>query len=416
MSTPGSYPSGMNSSTREEPALWSRAASVLGVIIAHRWAFAAAGTLAMVVFFWRIRFLPSITLTDIGLVAIAIVVFSILLMLVFLATLLIPAALLVEWHQRGMIFSASGPRRPGSRERHLALNSILSLLVGAAVALLLLYASLATAFGKSHDHAFLILVGLGAIAALGPVLRKTTPSATAERIANTRPWRGLWPLSLAFASTALYLLYMPIFVLVVIGTHEAATALTDWQFGLMLLLLPPLHYLFFLVLSSPARHKSIAALAIIFYVVMFAGTLTEALDRAANIFQLGLLKHHSVVVSSEGCRITKSSRVVRACHKLEGSGEALYEIRDVQILTRLGSHAVIARNQWTPAQRTGSVPIPSAHVRSWFPTAPVKGLPRAPHSRAPAAMVDIPTQRPVPTPRASRKAPARRKTVSCVAR
>ncbi|WP_164137620.1 hypothetical protein [Stenotrophomonas maltophilia] len=415
MPTLQSHSSGLNSSVQDEPAFWSRATAALNVIGAHRWAFAVAGTFAMVIFFWRIRYLPSLSLTDLGLVAFAIVAFSFIMMLVFVLVLLIPALLLVEWHRLGLIFGKNSVGKANERERKLTGYSLLLLMAGALLAECLLYVSLFSPLGTEHECLFPFLMGVGVLAAFVPILCTSTPDATARRIEDAAPWRDLWSLRLVLLSAGLYLFSMPLVALVVLGTHEAAASLADWQFGLMLLLLPLLHFAFFSVWSLPTRHKLVALGAIILYVLLFAGTLFEALDRAASTFQLGLMKHQSVVVSSEGCRIAKSSRVVRACRKLSGPGEALYEIRDVQILNRLGSHAVLAHNRWTPARRTGSVPIPSAHVRSWFPTAPVKGLPRAPRSRAPTAMVDIPTQRPVPTPRASRKTPARRKTVSCVA-
>ncbi|MEG0186055.1 MAG: hypothetical protein RR704_21655, partial [Stenotrophomonas sp.] len=51
---------------------WPAVSNVLTNLYAHKALFALAGTLAMVVFFWRIRYLPSLTGTDIGLVAAAI--------------------------------------------------------------------------------------------------------------------------------------------------------------------------------------------------------------------------------------------------------------------------------------------------------------------------------------------------------
>ncbi|BBO51827.1 hypothetical protein KMM349_21580 [Stenotrophomonas maltophilia] len=414
MSAHSSYPSGMNSSTQEAPALWSRAAAALDVINAHRWAFAVAGTFAMVIFFWRIRYLPSLSLTDIGLVAFAIVVFSFIMMLVFVLVLLIPAILLVEWHRLGLIFGKNSVGKADTRERTLTIYSLAWLILGALIAECLLYVALISEFGTAHDSVFPIIMGLGTTAAFVPMIWTSTPDVAARRISNAAPWCDFWSLRLVLLSAGLYLFSMPLVALVVLGTHEAAASLADWQFGFMLLVLPILHFAFFSVWSLPTRHKLVALGAIIIYVLLFAGTLFEALDRAASTFQLGLLKHQSVVVSSEGCRIAKSSRIVRACRKLDGTGATLYEIRDVQILNRLGSHVVIAHNQWKPTHPTGSVPIPSADVRSWFPLVPVKGLPRSPRSRAPAAMVDVPAQSSISTPPMTRKFLPRRKAVTCI--
>ncbi len=115
----------------------------------------------MVIFFWRIRYLPSLSLTDIGLVAFAIVVFSFIMMLVFVLVLLIPAILLVEWHRLGLIFGKNSVGKADTRERTLTIYSLAWLILGALIAECLLYVALISEFGTAHDSVFPIIMGLG---------------------------------------------------------------------------------------------------------------------------------------------------------------------------------------------------------------------------------------------------------------
>ncbi|MEG0185600.1 MAG: hypothetical protein RR704_19340, partial [Stenotrophomonas sp.] len=145
--------------------------------------------------------------------------------------------------------------------------------------------------------------------------------------------------------------------------------------------------------------------------LLFAGTLFESLDRAASTFQLGMLPHQSVVVSSEGCRMVRASGVSANCRRIDGPGKDMYEIRDVFLLNRLGSHTVIAEPGWTPKTRTRSIPLPSSEVFTWYVTpetpapAPPPAAPPAPASVTPPPPMKA-TSGTVRKPKPRQRAPA----------
>ncbi len=342
--------------------LWPAISKLLVEIYTHKWLFLLLGTLVMVAFFWRVRYLPAMTLTDLGLVAIAIVAFSALMIVLLVVYALLPVALLREWHAAGAITDKLSPRNSNGPWVAPTGLSLVLLLVGGVIALIFLWAALFTETGEQNLWALPLLLLLGALLSFAPILLKRDASTPVSRIA--------WSLRLVAFSTGLYLFFFPFLTLVVFGTHSAAENLTTAELVCIYLALPLLHFLFLSLRALPMQQRLIAASITIIYLLSMAGTMFEALDRAAATFQLGLRPHQNVVVSSEGCRIAKAASVIASCSTVQGSGKELYEIHDVFVLNRLGSHMVIAESGWTPKKPSRSVPIPASDVVTWYATPP----------------------------------------------
>ncbi|REN18842.1 hypothetical protein DSI35_01295, partial [Mycobacterium tuberculosis] len=64
--------------------------SGLKTIADNKWVFGLFGTVCVLIYFWRIRYLPQLNIVDIGLVAGAILMFSLLGIVVFVALLFTP--------------------------------------------------------------------------------------------------------------------------------------------------------------------------------------------------------------------------------------------------------------------------------------------------------------------------------------
>ncbi|WP_329810029.1 hypothetical protein [Stenotrophomonas sp. SMYL8] len=342
--------------------LWPTISKLLVEIYTHKWLFLLLGTLVMVAFFWRVRYLPAMTLTDLGLVAVAIIAFSVLMIGLLVVYALLPVALLREWQAIGAITDKLSLR---SSDGSWVAPTILSMglfMVGGAVALALLATAVLTEFGEANSWALALLMLFGVASMFAPTLLHHYAIKPSGRIA--------WSFRLVTFSTGLYLFFFPFLTLVVLGTHSAAEKLTTAELVVGYLSFPLVHFLFLSFRALPLRQRLIAASITITYLLLVAGTAFEALDRAAAVFQLGLRPHQNVVVSSEGCRVARAAAVIDSCSTLEGPGKVLYEIHDVFVLNRLGSHMVIAEPSWTPKRPSRSVPIPIGDVVTWYTTPP----------------------------------------------
>lgn len=395
-------------------SLWPAFSKVLAELYAHKWLFPLVGTCAVVIFFWRIRYIPSLTLTDIGLVAIAIVMFSLLMIVVVAVALMLPAAVLIEWQRSGFITDRNSARTSTTQWMAPIGLSLGLLILGEGLALGVMYLWMFTPLGDSYPVLF---VGTTLIGAAGTFFPMGMKFKSIDDSSGSRGLKGRkigWAARLLALSASLYLLTLPIFALVLFGTHTAAARMSGWEVIAVSLALPVLHFTILSLRALPVRSRLVALGVLLLYFLLFAGTVFESLDRAASTFQLGFLADQSVVVSSEGCRLAQASAVVSDCRKLPGPGKPLYEIRNVQLLNRLGSHTVIAEPGWTPRARGRSVPLPSTEVLTWYATPPIKVMetpvrqpaattPATLTPPAPAAKAEINT---APKPRRWQRAPA----------
>jgi len=375
---------------------WPAVSKVLTDLYAHKALFALAGTLAMVVFFWRIHYLPSLALTDIALVAAAIVFFSVVMVIVVILTLMLPAAVLVEWQKSGFITDRSSVRASQTQWLASAGLSMVMAMLGAGLATGWMYVWLFTPLGDAAPIVFAVAILIGAAGAFAPMGMKLKPidEPVGSVLRKKKIW---WALRLTALSACLYLFTLPLIALVVFGTHSAAAKMSGWEVLLVSLGLPLFHLFILGIRTLPLWSRVVALALVVAQILLFAGTLFESLDRAASTFQLGMLPHQSMVVSSEGCRMVRASGVSGNCRRIDGPGKELYEIRDVFMLNRLGSHTVIAEPGWTPKTRARSIPLPSSEVFTWYttpepPHAPPLSLP--PQPPAPASLTPPPPIKP----------------------
>ena len=392
---------------------WPAASKILTDLYAHKGLFALAGTLAMVVFFWRIHYLPSLALTDIALVAAAIVFFSVVMVIVVVLTLMLPAAVLIEWQKSGFITDRSSVRTSETHWLPPAGLSMSMAMLGAGLATGWMYVWFFTPLGDAAPILFAGVMLVGAAGAFAPMGMKLKPidEPVNSVVRKRKIW---WALRLTVLSACLYLFTLPLIALVVFGTHSAAATMNGWEVLLVSLGLPLLHLIILSIRTLPLWIRMVALALVITPILLIAGTPFESLDRAASTFQLGMLRDQSVVVSSEGCRMVRASGVSGNCRRIDGPGKELYEIRDVFVLNRLGSHTVIAEPGWTPKTRTRSIPLPSSEVFTWYktpetPRAPPPSLP--PEPRAPASVTPPPPMK--ATPRAVRKSRPRQRAPAC---
>ncbi|MBA0398560.1 MULTISPECIES: hypothetical protein [Stenotrophomonas maltophilia group] len=380
--------------------LWTVISGILAEVNTHKWAFGFLGTLVMVVFFWRIRYLPSLTLTDIGLVAFAIVVFSTLMIAVVLTTGLLPAMVLVEWEAAGVITDGATTRPLGPGWVAPAFGSRCAYLLGTGTALYLLWRGLYTA---QNDPYQLWILGMLLAGVLGSLLVIGTRPAAATTATVTTSRKFFWYARLFVLSTGLYLFAYALIAVVMFGTHSAAASMKGESIFAVAVGIPCVHLFILSMRKLPFRTRAVITGVLVVFLLGLAGTIFEALDRAAKVFQLGLLPGQSVVVTAEGCRMAKASGVVSTCRELEGPGKPLREIENVLLLNRLGSQVVIAEPGWTVLSPKRTVPLPSSEVFTWYAAHERSARP-SPPPQAEKAVVP-----PSPPPAEKKARPARKR-------
>jgi hypothetical protein len=363
--------------------------------------FALLGTFSVVTMFWRMRFLPALNISDIGLVACAIVFFSTLMVVIVVTVVFLPFFSIQPWlkalppGQSSRKEASGSTARPGFRAEAI-------IAAGGALAVVLVW--LAFFIWSTDKPVFiLILVGIG-LATFLFTLWAEPDLAGGEQ--GGAPWYGRIGIRI-LAATCLYLFFIPVITWVMLGTHEAAIHVNAPQFVCACALVIFVHCLLAATQHYPGRTRAIIAVASAGFLLFVAGTLFEALDRAAMVFRLGMIPKQSVVVGEKECRIARAARVVSVCSKLEGPGDALYELRDIVIVSRLGSQMVLADSKWKPLDPTASVVLPSDKIHAWYTTQDPLDPPAA--VQTPATDV-APAKEPVPPkprPKPRRQAKAR---------
>lgn len=386
--------------------LWPVISGVLAELHKHKWLFILLGTFAVVVFFWRIRYLPSVTITDIGLVAFAIVAFSVLMVGVVVTTGLLPALVLVEWEAAGVITDRNTVRSPGPGWTAPTALSVALYSFGSTAALCILWNALRAETGSLYRIFVAVMLVAGVFSSLSVIGMRLSPAGGGARPSRSATAKIWWGARLFALSTGFHLFVYLLLSFVLFGTHSAAAGLNDLTVITIAAVVPFVHLFVLSVRKLPLRARLTIIWVLIFFLLSLAGTVFEALDRAARIFRLGLLPHQSLVVSAEACQMAKSSGVITSCRPLDGPGKQLYEIQDVLLLNRLGNHVVIAEPTWTVANPLRSVPLPSAEVLTWYDPPPVSAQAPAPQPLQPQVTDATEPAKPAPKPRRRPSAPS----------
>lgn len=357
-----------------------------------KWMVGGLGVLSVLIHFWRIRFLPQLTISDLGLIAAAIVLFSGFAGIVLLCAFFIPGLSLQAWSQQRLLprppisrgrFTPSGAAHAGTGKHDLAKRARAANVPSRAarlyrkafvLALLCTYLGFGLAWGAyfllSHleGNAFeygVVALYLLALAVFSAGLAAGVPR-TSVNLMNRR--RLKWQKYTALA-TSMYLLSLPL-TSIPSGLLHTLNRASSAGAALPLLILPFVHVL---VYATHRTAREIRATVIGLFaalMIIWSGLIFDSNDMGAAHFRLGMLKNQSVIVDTEGCKLVRAARIAGvSCDLSSQHAEGLYVIENVFLLTRIGSHVLISASDWSTAARKPSLPIPTKNTISWFDSA-----------------------------------------------
>lgn len=363
--------------------------SGLKTIADNKWLFGLFGTVCVLIYFWRIRYLPQLNIVDIGLVAGAILMFSLLGIVVFVALLFTPGFAYIGWVQQGVLpraprpangrtranketssSQADRPPQNGAMAKRTA-NYKRQRMWCVFVILALAYMSMALAYGLytlsqrlPKDSQYFAVSALILAAAVVTFLSMFITDIT--RGGRKRPSHKWWPVHFLACATMLYTLVAPITWIAFGVMAPSFKGTTDIEAIVSLSFLPLAH------ISVYVSHRlSLGKRAVLFatsalYVVVSTGLFFNMIDRGAENFRIGMMPDQTLLVSPQGCQIAKAAGIGSGYQQVASSPSKLFAVKNVFLLTRLGSHVVIARPGWTSKKPTTSVALPAADVLSYF--------------------------------------------------
>lgn len=365
----------------------SLAKSLLRRVGKYKWLFPAIGVISMVVHFWRIGYLPQITIADVGLVAAATTAFGFVALTLFLFVIMGPALCFEAWSIAEFI-----PRAPSARLRarrtpqkrcstchqQLPRSAALNMVRKTMLPILwIAYAGFSVAaafwavvlFVAMPDDTRTALVAVGLVLSIIGfcigVWKGTPASFRARKVRRRNRWTKYF-----WLCTSLYGFVIPTILLVGwVILRGVDSSQSVWNL-LLLIVLPGLHVATYALQRSGLMVRTVALAVMGLYIIFFTGAIYTISDLAAAKFRLGMLKRQDILVTPLGCDLARLSGVTQQCGTATGATGDLLCIKNVQILTRLGSHVVVADPEWSPRapSKHASVAIPAAEVRGWFGT------------------------------------------------
>ena len=330
-----------NVSMRNALKQWELLIKVVGQ---SKWLFALLGSLGVVIHFWRARFLPQLTFSDLGLVAAAIVCFSLLAATYFTFVLFMPALSLI-----GL-----------SRSRDAAQTSSIAI-IGFLTACVIHLHVIASP-DSSRDAAMKAYLGVAVLTFMLGVFADDI-SMVRDKWRSNR-WRH--HLGSYIYCTAMYAIVIPLSLMTFIVMVPGLRAADDDTILMFLPMLLAAH------ISVLATHGMKPHLRMILFattsgfILLASGALFDSLDRGASTFRIGMLDQQTLVVTEKGRDIFLGTGISANVDPVAGASEKLYRIGPVRILTRLGNHVVIAERGWSFEKPSRSAPIPASQVLTWF--------------------------------------------------
>jgi hypothetical protein len=363
--------------------------SGLKTIADNKWMFGLFGTVCVLIYFWRIRYLPQLNIVDIGLVAGAILMFSLLGIVVFVALLFTPGFAYIGWVQQGILpraprpangrtradmetssSRANKPPQNGAMAKRTAkykrqrMRSIFLILALAYISMALAYGLYALSQRLPKDSQHFAVSAL--ILAAAAVTFSSMFITDITRGGRKRPIHKWWPVIFLACATMLYTLVAPITSIAFGVMAPNFRGTTDTEAIISMLLLPLAHLSVYIFHRLSLGKRAIFVAVVAVYVVLSTGLFFNMIDRGAENFRIGMMPDQTLLVSAQGCQIAKAAGIGSGYQQVASSPSRLFAVKNVFLLTRLGSHVVIASPGWTSKRPTTSVALPAADVLSYF--------------------------------------------------
>lgn len=342
----------------------------------YKWLGISLGTLTVLAHFWRIRYLPTLGIADVGLLALAILLFSSIALLLVGIMCVMPGFALLGWSTQRAIARPRGstersPRRrvarnkvrttdparqPQSRKRLTGMGLVLLQIYAGSLVAFLLYWGVTLLPKGAQKPAFLFAFFLSlVVVVLSSILLDI-------RWIRYRALKAKHKKLLSFCLIAfLYGASTPFMWVVFRELRTPALTLIP-----LLVLFPLIHWALYATQRMPLRFRTVITGVALVYSLFVAGLPLRLIDESLRTFGVGLMDNQTVLVTQRGCDISKAAGIRATCTRIGTTNSDLFALGPVIIQTRLGSHLLIAEPSWAPENPFHRAPVPASEIASWF--------------------------------------------------
>lgn len=349
-----------------------------GFVKDYKWFGLAIGTTTVLAHFWRIRYLPTLGIADVGLMALAILMFSAIALFAIAIICVLPGFVLIGWSTQRVIPRPQAPvaRRTSNagrknkqdkedeskpRRKRKGMGYTLQLVYsGFAVALCIYAAALSLPTWAKWWVCLAILAISTTIVTISSIALDLR--GPRFRALSTKSKRALS----TFLTSALYGVSIPLTLALYYLTQIGDDNLELSPNLIVILIVPLAHWTIYATQRMPMRLKTAIPGIALIYFMCAAGLPFRLLDQSLRTFSLGLMEDQTVLVTRRGCDIVKAAHIAASCNPITESSAQLFALSPVTIQTRIGSHMLIADQGWTPGNKARRAPIPSSDIASWF--------------------------------------------------
>ena len=355
------------------------------------WLAPLLGAAAALVHFWRIGYAPSLSLSDLGTVIGAFLLFSLYALALIVVVLLAPAAMiamLVRCHvlppplkraaggaSKGLRSFRPAPRQQPAQEVHLTAKPKHPPPPAARPLLLL------------------IEIAVAGAAALGAMLWAIVSSDRCNALSRMPMWTLFWAglltiLAVVFAADTDWArrhlrmlrrtrIRVPVFFLMYLGYWMSLLALTVGTLPDLLgttgtayamlsaALILQLHWLSYVTLRAPAttrgRFLGFGCLMILAYAQLPMSIADNAVER----FGLGNMRNVVLITTRQGCAIAQAAWPQLTCSPAKAKDAHAYRLENVDLLTRIGPQFLVTPPGGLADRSLPRFTLPADQVLSW---------------------------------------------------
>lgn len=358
-----------------------------------QWFVPGAGGLLLLLHFWRIGFLPSLSFADLGAVLGAFVLFFVVGAMAFSGLMLLPVLMIATWVKAsifmppprkrrsatedvaGHVLPRKSLRAPMSAQSRGAMSaahrrvlawslrtgSYPSFLTAALVALaiyvgLVLVGAEWSLVWTTHAFSLLFAVSCALLIALFLLI-------DADR-ANRRLLRLRSPVRQWLLLFTLYLAAWP-FLLIVFTKVDGFSAIGQafWTSAISVPIMTPLvHWLWYTSMRVQNRKLLVPRLLAVVVVMVYSGFPFLLVDATANTLGLGMMRHVDLVLTTRGCDIVHAGWPERVCAPDHREGVEMGVLDDVEVLTRIGSQYYLAPPGGIEDAHLPRITVPASEV------------------------------------------------------
>lgn len=359
-----------------------------------KWLVPGGGGFLLLLHFWRIGFLPSLSFADLSAVLGAFVLFFVAGAIAFSVLLLLPVLVITAWVGASIFLppprnrvpkdqdaAAKGVRRKSLRSPVSAQRSRDSMSAAhrrvfgwsvrpgaflsfftAAIAALAFYVTLVLV-GACWDlnwptYLFGVLFGVSAMLLILSFMAIESGWLQSRLLAMRKPilqWQMLFALYLAAWP------FLLIFFTKVDGFSHVGTSF--WISAISVAVLTPVvHWGWYMSLRAPMQKVILPRVVLVVGLMLYSGLPFLLVDATANTLGLGMMKHVDLVLTTRGCDIVHAGWPERVCAPDHREGVGMGVLDDVEVLTRIGSQFYIAPPGGIADPHLPRITVPASEV------------------------------------------------------